>query len=58
MIFFVTFAIIGAAMALMAVGLLANRQLRGSCGGSADCRCADTASCPRFKARRRQQPRP
>lgn len=54
MILLITFAIIGAAMALMAVGLLAGRRLRGSCGGTgADCQCVDSATCPRFKAFKR-----
>ena len=57
MILVFTLVLVGAAMALMAVGLLAGKRLRGSCGGATGaCGCADPASCPRFKAFKRPKP--
>jgi len=42
-----TVGLIGGAMLLMAAGLLAGKALRGSCGGSADCVCAEAERCSR-----------
>lgn len=51
MILILTFVLIAVIMAIMAVGLLAGRRLRGSCGGLGKaCDCANAASCPRLKA--------
>ncbi len=50
MILVISFLLVGVTMALMAVGLLKGRPLRGSCGrASGACDCANAASCARLK---------
>lgn len=57
MILVLTLVLFGVTMAVMAVGLLAGKRLRGSCGGSQGaCDCADAATCPRVKGLSRVAP--
>jgi hypothetical protein len=45
--FFLTLALFGGVMAIMAVGVVfAGKRLRGSCGGVGDCHCTEDGVPP------------